>query len=278
MSNTALGKILFISDVHGLIPEMIDFINWLLNYKKYNIAYAVHLGDFWSGRNYDGTQQIYNEFEDLECFKNLKIPLYLLKGNEDLETIDAWWESNNIWLMKDQEPFNFDNYKVLPIDYHFRGEESDRIPKHPEFNEGDEYDFILSHRPPYGLLDNTLHYQTHKKLTNTGSPVVRAYVDNIKPVITFFGHFHYSNYLIHDNRLIVCLDKLIRVGRRPNHPRNSHNSGSGRDNSNFRYSYALLDPSDQILEVYWKNRLFFKYSLLERKIIYLKRVDKRILN
>ena len=254
-------KILFISDVHAKIKEMNDFFHYILETKKEKIAYAVHLGDFWSGRNYNGTEQVYDEWEDLEYFDKLPFSLFLLKGNEDLKAPDFWWLSSNLWLMKDQEPFYLEHFKALSIDYHYSGMDDDQIPTHPEYSEDDGFELIFSHRPPLGILDHTYHYASHKKLTDTGSPLVRHYVDNLAPRITFFGHFHYSNFTQIDSGLVVCIDKLIRITRKGDIP--------------FRYSYALLDPEHQILEVYWKSRLFFKYSMTTQEITYLNRFDKR---
>ena len=129
-----LGKILIISDVHAKIPEMIDFFYKIQEKEK--IDFAVHLGDFWSGRNYvpeKGTQ-VKNEWYDLPYFARLAFPLYHLKGNEDLTQPDFWWNSPNMCLMKNQEPFFLNDWKILPVDYPFRGEQEDQHPLHPEYS------------------------------------------------------------------------------------------------------------------------------------------------
>ncbi|MHA1776483.1 MAG: metallophosphoesterase family protein [Promethearchaeota archaeon] len=256
-----LGKILIISDVHAKIPEMTDFFYQLD--KKENIDFAVHLGDFWSGRNFDPNlkTQVKNEWNDLTYFEKFPFPLYHLRGNEDLTQPDNWWNFPKMYLMKDQQPFYLNDWKVLPIDYQYQGEEDDTNPKHPEFSRDDGFDIILSHRPPYGLLDDTLHFKTHQKLSKTGSPMVRKYYDQLCPSLMIFGHFHYSNFMKTSCGLIVCIDKLIRIG--------------GKNHSEFRYSYALLDPFDQSLEVIWKNHLFLRYSIMEQKILVANPLDSR---
>ncbi|MHA1612064.1 MAG: metallophosphoesterase family protein, partial [Promethearchaeota archaeon] len=257
-----LGKILIVSDVHAKIPEMIDFFNIMLE-KGDEIDFAVHLGDFWSGRNFDPKKgsQFKDEWHDLIYFERLPFPLYHLRGNEDLTQPDSWWTIPNTCLMADQLPFYLNDWKILPLDYQYRGEPADEIPKHPEYSKETGFDFIFSHRPPLGLLDDTLHFKTHQKLSGTGSPMIRKYYDKICPSLFIFGHFHYSNFLQTDCGLIACLDKLIRIG--------------GRNHDEFKYSYALLDPFDQSLEIFWKNRQFIKYSILEQKILVLNRFDKR---
>ncbi|MHA1745361.1 MAG: metallophosphoesterase family protein [Promethearchaeota archaeon] len=255
------GKILIITDVHGRIKEMGDFFRYLIEEKHENIDFAIHLGDFWSGRNYipEKGEQVRTEFHDLEYFDTLPFPVFHIRGNEDLTQDEAKWHLPNTWLMKNQESFHLNQWKVFPIDYQYPGEPGDTTPEHPDLSQEEGIDFILSHRPPYGLLDDTLHLATHKKLTLTGSPMVRHYYDTLRPALLLFGHFHYSNFQLTDNGLIVCFDKLIRVSPR----------------QEFRYSYGLLDPFDQSLKVFWKNRLFFHYSMLERKMLEVHRFDRR---
>ena len=206
------GKILIIADVHGLVPEMNEFFHWLLYEKQEKISYVVSLGDFFKGRNFDGNQKVRQSFEDLPFFDQLKLPVFHLKGNEDLDIPEEWYVSQNMWLMKDQEPFLLNRYKILPIYYQMRGEYGDEIPIHPEFNENDHFDFIFSHRPPLGLLDRTLHLQTHRTLQYIGSQMVRTYVDHIKPTVMIFGHLHFSNFMQYNETLVVCIDKLVRIG------------------------------------------------------------------
>ncbi|MCF2141519.1 MAG: metallophosphoesterase [Candidatus Lokiarchaeota archaeon] len=256
-----IGKILIISDVHAKIPEMTDFFH-MMNEKE-DIDFAVHLGDFWSGRNFNPElkTQVKNEWHDLTYFEKFPFPLFHIRGNEDLTQPDDWWNFPKMHLMKDQEPFLLNGWKVLPIDYQYRGEETDNKARHPEFSEKDGFDMIFSHRPAYGLLDDTLHFKTHQKLSKTGSPMIRDYYDRICPPLMLFGHFHYSNFMQTDCGLIVCIDKLIRVG--------------GKNHDELRYSYALLDPFDQSLQVVWKNNLFLKYSILEQKILIANKLDSR---
>jgi predicted phosphodiesterase len=259
LSDQPHGKILVISDVHGLIPEMNAFFQKMRDEQKQEISLVVHLGDFWKGRNYNGETRQRDAWEDLSYFDQIIYPIFFLRGNEDLDIPDEWWLSPNLWRMKDQEPFQLNKYKVLPVDYQFRGEIGDETPIHPEYSAEMGVDFVFSHRPPFGLLDHTLHMQTHRRLTNTGSPLVRFYVDRLKPPVIMFGHFHYSNFVEVDNQIVICIDKLVR--------RNA--------NKEYKYSYALIDPFDDSIEVYWKNDLFFKYSIPQRKLVFVQRRDRR---
>jgi len=262
--NIEKGKILIITDVHARIKEMNQFFNWLICEQGENIQFGVHLGDFWGGRNYKGSTQVRMKFDykKSDYLDNLEIPLFHLKGNEDLEAPEEAWISENSWLMADQEPFYLGPYKVLPIYFQEKGTPEDKIPKNPHFTSKDDFDFIFSHRPPFGLLDNTLHAKTHEILKNIGSPLVREYYDRIKPSVLFFGHNHYTNFLETDYGIIISLDKLIRTSKRTNA---------------FKYTYSLVDPFHQTIEVVWKNKLFLKYNILEKKIKFLNNHKRKIL-
>lgn len=255
---TEEGKILIISDVHGLIPEMNQFFHWLIDKQKQKISYVVSLGDFFKGRNFDGNIKKRDSFEDVEFFDQLHLPIFHLKGNEDLDIPDNWYISQNMAYMMDQEPFMLNRYKVLPIDYQYRGEHGDEIPKHPEYSEKDNFHFIFSHRPPFGLLDHTLHLQTHRRLRNIGSPLVRHYIDAIKPAVVFFGHLHFCNYIEYNQSLIICIDKLIRIGL----------------NNQLKHSYGMIDPLDDSIEIFWKDMLFLRYSIPKKQILYLKHSER----
>ena len=100
-------------------------------------------------------------------------------------------------------------------------------------------------------LGNKMGRQSRPIICTVNDKVVKHF-ESIKPSLLLFGHFHFSNYLQTENGLIVCIDKLIRLG--------------GKDQKEFKYSYALIDPFDNSLEVYWKNKLYFHYSIMERKL------------
>ncbi|MBA7570120.1 hypothetical protein ES708_11867 [subsurface metagenome] len=89
------GKILIVSDVHGLVKEMNAFFHWLVKENGQKISYAVHLGDFWNGRNFNGKEQVRDEWTDLDYLDRLALPLFHIKGNADLQVPDAWWYTSS---------------------------------------------------------------------------------------------------------------------------------------------------------------------------------------
>ncbi len=256
------GKFLIITDVHAKIKEMNAFFDWILDEKQEEIQYAVHLGDFWGGRNYNGKEQVRMKLNlsEKDYFENFRIPIFHIKGNEDLHVDNLDWLTSRTWLMRDQEVFQLGPYQVFPIHYHEKENPEELVLKHPEYSEKQGIDFIFTHQPAYGLLDNTLHAKTHQILKGIGSPMIRTYYDNIKPSILFFGHNHYSNYMKTDYGLVLSIDKLIRISK---------------NRQVYKYSYALIDPFFQTLEVVWKNKLFLKYSILEKDIKYSRDLDQR---
>lgn len=258
---TISEKILIISDVHARVKDMNEFFDWIINKKGEKIQFAVSLGDFWSGRNYYPHlgKQVRDFWTDLNYLEDLNLPIFHLKGNEDLDKPNHYWHSACMWLMKDQEIFNLDKYKVLPIHYLKREQLDQKSAKHPEFSDKDKFDILLCHQPPHGILDSTLHSGTHKIIKGTGSPLIRKYVDTIKPRLSIFGHIHFSNLEERPHGLVCSIDKLVRESK------------WGKS-----YSYALIDPNDDTIEVVWKSRDYFKYNFGSKKMIFHHQRSKKL--
>ena len=51
----------------------------------------------------------------------------------------------------------------------------------------DDTDILISHGPPYGVLDEVQRYKHHE---NCGSVALREALDRVKPKINVFGHIH----------------------------------------------------------------------------------------
>lgn len=254
-SSDISGKILFISDVHGLVPQLFNLISFLLYEQNEKIDFVVSLGDFWKGRNYNGEDIIRDHWNDLEYFSSLPINIFHIKGNEDQDIPDNFWtNTKNIWLMPNEKRFEINNFSLFPIHYTHYDE------KHEISREVQHYknkiDILISHNPAFGILDNTLHYKTHEIIKSTGSAKIRKYLDILNPPLYLFGHFHYSNFVKYNNTLVLCLDKMFRINKM----------------MQKKYSYAIVDTFEQTVTVWWRNRLYLKYNLLEREIKY---VDQR---
>ncbi|MHA1821439.1 MAG: metallophosphoesterase family protein [Promethearchaeota archaeon] len=110
------NKILIITDVHGLINELFEFLDKIK--KKYGdtIAYCVQLGDFFKGRNVLEGERTFTFWRDPKIFKNLPFPIYCIKGNEDINIPDEWW-SGLLIPLPFLETFILDDFKAIAVDY-----------------------------------------------------------------------------------------------------------------------------------------------------------------
>ncbi len=243
------GKILFVSDVHGLIPQLFNLISFLIYEQKENIDFVVSLGDFWKGRNFNGEDIVRDHWNDREVFSSLNLNIFHIKGNEDQDIPDNFWTTTkNIWLMPNEKPFKANGLTLFPV-YFTHYDEKHDIAKdvHQYIN---SIDILATHNPAFGILDNTLHYKTHEVIKSTGSMKIRKYLDELNPALHIFGHFHYSNFLKYKNTLVVCLDKMYRINKA----------------MQKKFSYALVDPFERTVDVWWRNRHYIKYNMLEREI------------
>ena len=250
------GKILFVSDVHGLVSQLINLISFLLYEQKERIDCVVSLGDFWKGRNFNGQEIVRDHWNDCDVFSSFPINIFHIKGNEDQDIPDNFWMvTRNVWLMPDEKPFKINGLTLFPVHFTVHDEKQDVVRDVHQYKNC--IDILVSHNPAFGILDNTLHYKTHEVIKTTGSMKIRKYLDEFNPALHLFGHFHYSNFIKYNKTLVVCLDKMFRVNKM----------------MQKKYSYALVDPVENTLDVIWRNRNYLKYNLLEREIKFVD--DKR---
>jgi len=97
--------------------ELKEFFQYVT--KKYNdtIAYCIHLGDFWKGRNVILGEKTYTFWKNPSFLDDLPFPLFSLKGNEDINIPEAWWEQGMISLLPHLQIFNLNGFKTIPIHY-----------------------------------------------------------------------------------------------------------------------------------------------------------------
>ena len=180
-------KILFISDTHGLHHnvesvfkfkkadmiihagdvsnfgtkmQVIDFLDWFsnLNY-KYKIFIAGNHDWFFSD----------SYLSDIQDFLDEKYPdiIYLFNNSVEIEGIKIWGSPYSLPFFN--WAFNVPEEK---LDFYFK-----LIPN--------DTDIIVSHTPPYGILDFAIRDQEH-----TGSKSLVKHINRVKPKINVFGHIH----------------------------------------------------------------------------------------
>lgn len=195
-------RIVAISDTHN-------------QHKKIKLPYGdilIHSGDF-SNMGYK---------HEIESFANwfskqihpIKILVY---GNHEVSTDKEfynkrWREFHNKKIVLDKDFWDRRNIIVLCGDYiDINGI---KIWGHPlmPWNHNDwawsrsvvetnkilsnipkDIDIIITHSPPYGILDNALDG------SNIGNKELIKYIKKIKPLICIFGHVHRPGYMIDNN-------------------------------------------------------------------------------
>lgn len=314
-------KILIISDVHGLLEEMQEFFAELKENHGNTISYGIHLGDLFKGRNIVFGQKTFSFWKDLSLLENLPFPLYCTKGNEDINIPEDWWSRGNLVLLPDKEEFMLNDFRVVSINYiehenreffHKLGiKKIFRLKPEPIkgkyfpmfdykqlehsqpaeiLNSTNKVDFIFSHVPPFGLLDKTRDYATHREIKFTGSKFIRLIIDKRNPAVIFFGHNHFSNFATFGDLLVLSIDKFCRkipiwADASTFFTKKSRNlrlksytrdkSAKEKEKEKNIFSYCIIrrdqDQETHIIDMYRKNSLIFQYDLGKKKIIYQKK-------
>lgn len=304
------NKIIIIADPHGLVEELKEFLDKMYEVHGETIAYCIQLGDIWKGRNVINGEKTFSFWKDPTIFEKFPYPIYCIKGNEDVNIPEAWWKQGMISLLPNLEEFLIEDFKVIPI--HFFEETQELYTKmgikkifhikHAEKNKNNEYiplldyhtikdqpvhpvltstqpiDFIISHVPPYGLLDKTRDALSHKEIRYTGNKLVRLIIDKRKPKVVFFGHNHFANYNLFGNMLVISCDKFVRkvpdwadeqyldLDYKKNNRTHPIRENSKEKNL-FSYCILIREGKKYFIEMYRRDRLIFKYDIELSKIL-----------
>jgi Icc-related predicted phosphoesterase len=306
-------KILIISDVHGLLGEMEEFFEELKKKHGNTISCGIHLGDLFKGRNVIFGQKTFSFWKDLSFLEKIPFPFYCTKGNEDINIPDDWWHRGNLVLLPDKEEFMLNDFRTISVNYienenkefyhklgikklfrlkpkpikgkyfpMFDFKQSEHSESADILESSNKIDFIFSHVPPFGLLDKTRDYATHREIRFTGSRFVRLLIDRRKPAVVFFGHNHFSNYATFGDLLVVSIDKFCRkipvwadentffakksrTLRLKSYTRDK--SVKAKEKNIYSYCIIRRDRETFIIDMFRKNNLIFQYDLLKKKII-----------
>ncbi|MBN2157175.1 MAG: metallophosphoesterase [Candidatus Lokiarchaeota archaeon] len=299
------SRFLIVSDVHGLVKEFTQFL--ALMQKKYNdtIRYCVQLGDFFKGRNVIRNKKTYSFWKDTSIFKEFPFPIFSVKGNEDINIPESWWSGGMLSLLPNLTEFQLDRFNSIPL--HYFEEDGEKIRElgvgklirlnMPRKRHKDEYypmfnctyeknspiapilesdrpvDFMLSHVPPYGLLDRTRDAITHKHIRNTGSKLLRLIIDKRHPQVIFFGHNHYCNYKFFGEMLVISVDKFCRKMPYEFSSTNEYSTitkkvDSEEEVNGFSYCVVTEKEESYLIEIYRRNQLVFQYDMLQQNILY----------
>jgi len=134
------------------------------------------------------------------------------------------------------------------------------------FNDPIPIDFILTHIPPFGLLNKTRDAITHNEIRFTGNRLVRLIIDKRRPKIVFFGHNHHMNYLKFEDMLIIALDKLVRKSSEIKYIEKVRKSNDIEKNL---FNYVIIEQCAKttLVKMVKLNRLIATYDLKSQQII-----------
>lgn len=175
-------KITLTSDLHGYFPKTLggdllivagdltsdhsqqafdEFDQWLYNQEyRYKIVIA---------GNHDSMLVNPNDlFGDGIIFSDAE---YLCDSGTTFEGLKIWGSPWSLWF-----------YGINPYCKAFTGSESELKKRYDLIP--DDIDILITHGPPYGLLDKTIEG------AHVGSYSLRQTLDRIRPRIHIFGHIH----------------------------------------------------------------------------------------
>jgi Icc-related predicted phosphoesterase len=156
-------NVLFLSDTHGK--------HRLINIPK-NIQIIIHCGDICNGGNMSEIIDFFNWYEKLNISHKV-----FVHGNHDLpfELEPAWSKKlipdNIYWLNDDSITINKIN--IMGISY---------FPFFQHLEQKKEIDIMISHYPPFGILDGGF-----------GSQEINDFINQYQPKYHVFGHNHLNN-------------------------------------------------------------------------------------
>ena len=220
------NKVIMLGDVHGEFGK----IRWHL--KNISDAYIIQLGDFGVGfhkENYYKTELTHLN----ERLENANCHLYAIRGNHD---DPAWFKEtnnpfglNNITLLQDYSELNLLGKSILlvggaiSVDRHFRvsnkswwADEEFVLKLDNEFPYKDrQYDIVVTHTRPgvcgaFKGFDNIEYWcdqdpDLKNDLIEESKSLDYLY-EHTKPKCWYYGHFHESNLITHEDTVFRCLN------------------------------------------------------------------------
>lgn len=205
-------KIVHMSDNHGIIPkdveecdilvhsgdvtnigelsQVFNFITWISRQKARFILFIGGNHD----RSFDevfmrehGRKNIYEDFR--EILKGLPSNAYYLE-NEDIiiDGVKFWGSPVTPDFFPESWAFNKTRGKIIT-------EVWEKIPK--------DTDVIITHGPPYGILDKCIDY------SRVGCKDLLKKVELIKPKLHLFGHIHEAYGVIQKNETTFSNSSIL---------------------------------------------------------------------
>ncbi|MEM4666547.1 MAG: metallophosphoesterase family protein [Thermofilum sp.] len=213
-------RILALSDVHGKEDIVQSFLNWV---KKDNVSYdiIVAAGDIGNPQRPGSMCRALRALAE-----GLGKNVYYVKGNWDVE---GECGCQRVYDLDQTGPVIFGD--VLLVGHGRRAEPHD-------FPAGARSSVLVTHYPPFSILDKGKLIDSYKHSLHAGIPEINYLVDKYKPLVHIFGHSHsFGGLEIELNGV-----KYVNVARLDRLAKNGEPMGN----------YAIIDVSSAGVRVEWR--------------------------
>ena len=231
-------RLLAISDIHGKIEAIKAFFSAI---QKGNILFdaIIIAGDIGSPDDEYRLAKILKMFED----KNTKV--FYIRGNWDVGNRD--YISKNVLNLDKSGPIEINGFIIIG-----HGEIFDSY----KVSRKDKKIILVTHYPPYGILDRGFKYTPYRRGSHTGLAEINKLVEIYNPIIHIFGHAHKSGGLA----LYLNGTYFINVARLDRFARNQKCIGN--------YTYIALNNNNKPqIKHYYINGVIKRCSRCGKKVM-----------
>jgi len=226
-------KVLAISDIHGKEGAAKAFVR---DVRKRGIRadYLLIAGDIGCPEKPERGSKV------LSILGNLKLEIYFVKGNWDIGLECAPPRTHNL---DEEGPIKLGEYLLVG-----HGEKFD-----PYSVKGSV--LLLTHYPPYGILDRGFKYEPYHRGTHTGLININDLIERYRPLLHIFGHSHKSGGV----SLKLNGTTYVNVARLDRFIRNSLCIGN--------YSLITIREGEVKVEHFYINGVYKKCSRCNRRVL-----------
>lgn len=180
-------RILFTSDTHNNLPNLVEIAD------QFDIVFFCgDVNSYWSSGNgpCSGELMVYKALDDMA--QAIGKPVYFLRGNHDEYIHQYPFKNVTVFLDTGLIVDDVNKLNILYADHvNIEGfvnskteeQQEEMYTKIVEAIAGTKIHIIVTHQPPYGILDACNYH-------NIGSKPLLKLVKTVKPLIHVFGHIH----------------------------------------------------------------------------------------
>ena len=163
-------RLLVVSDIHGSMEAVKSLIEDVEK-RKLKVDLIVLAGDIGSPQNEERLRII------LEELSTLGVKGLYIRGNWDIGSKE--YDSRDMINLDNNGPFEIDDIVIVG-----HGE------KYRPYSIREKKVILVTHYPPYGILDRGFKYTPYKRGSHTGLMVINKLIEEYNPIVHVFGHAH----------------------------------------------------------------------------------------